>query len=68
MIRKIETRLRAYEINGTEVKGLPKDADDVIISAHHIFRNLVIIDFHGRTVTVSANDLKRAIDNATNHD
>jgi hypothetical protein len=67
-IRAIETRLRSYEVNGEEVKGLPNEADDVIITAHHIWPHFVIIDFHGRTVTVAASDLKRAIDNATNHD
>ena len=68
MIRKIETRLRSYEINGQEVKGLPNDADDLLVVGHWNRREFVIIDFHGRSITVAASDLKRAIDNATNHD
>ena len=65
---KIETKLDPVEINDTEVKGLPNDADKVIISAHWNMNQWVIIDFHGRTVTVNARDLQRAITNATNHD
>ena len=65
---KIETRLDPVEINGTEIKGLPQDADQVIISAHWNVNRFVVIDFHGRTVTVLASELKRAIQNAENHD
>lgn len=68
MIRSIETRLRSYEVNGQEVKGLPNDADDLLVIGHRIFRQFVVIDFHGRNITVAAADLKRAIDNATNHE
>jgi hypothetical protein len=67
MIRKIETRLRSYEINGDEVKGLPNDADDLIVAAHWNRNEFVVIDFHGRNVTVAARDLIKAIENAQNH-
>lgn len=67
MIRKIETRLRTYEVNGEEVKGLPNDADDLLVQAHWNRNEMVVIDFHGRNVTVAADDLRRAIVNATNH-
>jgi hypothetical protein len=65
---KIETRIDPTEINGTAITGLPNDADQVIISAHWNINRFVVIDFHGRTVTVLADDLQRAIRNATNHD
>jgi hypothetical protein len=68
MISKIETSIRTYEIENTPVTGLPNDADDVVVSAHRFRRDFVILDWHGRTVTVAASDLKRAIDNATNHE
>ena len=67
MINKIETHVRTYEVQGTAINGLHDDADDLVISAHHIQSNFVILDFHGRTVTVVAKDLERAIRNATNH-
>ena len=67
-IRKIETRIRSYEVNGEEVKGLPNDADDLVILAHWNRPSLIVIDFHGRQITVAASDIKRAIENATNHD
>ncbi len=65
---KIETRLDPVEINGAEIKGLPQEADQVIVSAHWNINRWVIIDFHGRTVTLSADELERAIRNARNHD
>jgi hypothetical protein len=68
MIRKIETRLRSYEINGEEVKGLPNDADDLLVLGHWNRKEFVVIDFHGRNLTVAADDLVKAIRNATNHD
>lgn len=68
MIHKIETHVRTYEVQGTPITGLHDDADDLIVSAHRNARNLVILDWHGRTIAVVANDLDRAIKNATNHD
>lgn len=65
---KIETRLDPVEINGEEVKALPNETDQVIVSAHWNVNKFVVIDFHGRTVTVVASELERAIQNATNHD
>ena len=68
MINKIETHIRSYEINGSEVTGLPRDEDSVIVSAHQIRKDLVVLDWHGRTITVCAEDLRKAITNAINHD
>lgn len=67
MITKIETHVRSYEVCGQEVKGLPNEADDLIVSAHHIRNSFVVLDWHGRTITVAASDLEKAIKNATNH-
>ena len=67
MITKIETRIRSYEIDGQEVKGVPSDADDLIVRGHRIRNDLVILDWHGIKIAVSARDLNRAIQNATNH-
>ena len=67
MINKIETHIRSYEVQGAEIKGLHNDADDLIVTAHRIFKDRVILDWHGRTITVVADDLIKAIRNATNH-
>ena len=67
MIHKIETHVRSYEVQGTAINGLHDDADDLIVSAHHIQSDFVILDWHGRTIIVVADDLMRAIRNATNH-
>ena len=65
---KIETRIDPVEINGEKIKGLPQENDQVIVSAHWNMNYLVVIQFLGKTVTVSANDLVKAIQNAQNHD
>ncbi len=67
MISKIETHLRSYEVNGEAITGLPNDADDLIVSAHRIQTSLVVLNWHGCTITVNASDLEKAIRNATNH-
>ena len=64
---KIETRIDPVEIMGTAISGLPNEADQVIVSAHWNINRFVVIDFHGRNVTVLADDLERAIKNARNH-
>ena len=68
MISKIETHVRSYEVQGTAINGLHNDADDLVVSAHRIQNDFVILDWHGRTITVVARDLEKAIRNATNHD
>jgi hypothetical protein len=64
---KIETRIDPTEIMGEPIKGLPNDADQVIISAHRIYNDRAIIDFHGRNITVLIEDLRLALTNAANH-
>jgi hypothetical protein len=65
---KIETRIDPVEIDGGEISGLPKDSDQVSVSAHWNVNRFVVILFHGVSVTVLAKDLTRAIQNATNHE
>lgn len=65
---KIETKIDAVEVNGEPITGLSNDADQLIVSAHRIYNSLVILDFHGRNITVSGPELERAIRNARNHD
>ena len=67
MITAIETRLRSYEVQGEPLKGLHNKSDDLIVAAHRIYNDRVVLDFHGRTITVVADDLRKAIRNATNH-
>lgn len=63
----IETKIDAVEVQGESITGLPKEADQLIVSAHHVYPTLVVLDWHGRNITVSADELERAIRNACNH-
>jgi hypothetical protein len=65
---KIETRLDPIRIQGDLVKGLPNEADQLIVSAEWHSNKHVTLDWHGRTITVSSDELRRAIANAENHD
>lgn len=65
---KIETRMDPLEIDGEEVKGLPKDSDQLVVTAHWNRNSLVILSFRGKAITVVASELVRAIQNARNHD
>lgn len=65
---KIETRLDPYEIEGRERTGLSKESDALSVKAHWNRSAFVILEWRGHSITVLAKDLKRAIDNATNHD
>lgn len=64
---RIETRIDPTEVQGEAITGLPNEADQLIVSSHHIYNSLVILDWHGRNITVSAEDLRRAVENAKNH-
>lgn len=63
---KIETRLDPYEIDGKELHGLPEDHNKVIVRNHWNVRGLVVVQFGSWSFTVSADELHRAITNATN--
>ncbi len=65
---KIESSINPVEIEDTEVRGLPNDADALLVKAHHIFNRLVILDWRGHSITVSATELEQAIRNARNHE
>ena len=64
---KIETRIDPCEIDGKDVEGLPQEANQVIVRAHWNRNRWVVIEFRGRSVTFSAAELNRAIQNATNY-
>ena len=65
-IRNIETRLRSYESNGKEVEGLPEAKNELSVLSHWNIKRHVVLQFQGKTITVDAADLTRAIDNAAN--
>lgn len=58
----ISSKIRVYEHNEVET-----DTDHLFVRSHWNSNRLVVLDFGSKKVTVSASDLKRAIDNATNH-
>lgn len=64
---KVETSLDPYEIDGQEHKGLPNEADRLMVKSHHIFNYCAILDWRGHSITVSIADLERALRNAGNH-
>jgi len=66
MITSIETKITAYEINGNEVEGLPEKKTEVVISAHWVNNKMVVLKFQGKSVTVAADELMKAISSATN--
>jgi len=63
----IETRIDPVEINNQAITGLPENKDQVSIRAHWNRNSLVVIEFHNKSFTVSADKLERAIRNAKNH-
>jgi hypothetical protein len=67
MITNIETKITAYEINGDEVEGLPEEKGQVVVSSHWNINQMVVLKFQGESVTVAADELMKAIANATNH-
>lgn len=57
MTTNIETKITAYEIDGNEV----------VVSAHWSNNEMVVLKVQGKSVTVAADELVRAVKNATNH-
>ena len=41
-------------MQGEPIKGLHNESDDLIVAAHRIYNDRVVLDFHGRTITVVA--------------
>jgi hypothetical protein len=64
---KIETSLDPYEIDDNGIEGLPKEADVLLVKAHHIYNTMVVLDWRGHFITVSIRDLEGALRNAANH-
>jgi hypothetical protein len=64
---KIETRLDPVEIDNLEIKGLPDKEKQLTVSSHWNSNKLIVLDFNGHSITVVADELERAITNATNH-
>ncbi len=61
---KTVSEIKIYEVDGSEVKD-PK-GPKLHVSNHWNLSRMVNLIMGGKTVTVLASDLKRAIDNATN--
>lgn len=63
----VTTKLDPYEIDGDKRKGLPNEADELHVKQHwNQRRDLVVLDWRGHNITVSASELAVAIRNATN--
>jgi len=58
--------IEVYETNGKEEEGLITDRPKVKVSEHWNRKNFVVLEIDGKKITVVADDLKRAIDNAQN--
>lgn len=60
----VKNEIKIYEINGEDKMG---DDKKLIIKSHWNLNRMVIIEFlEGEKITVCAEDLKAAIDNAIN--
>lgn len=64
---QIETKLDPIEIDGTKIAGLPNEADQLIVRGHWNWRDFAILDWRGHSITISIEDLRRALTNAENH-
>lgn len=58
--------IEIYEDNGTAVEGLTSDKESVIIREHWNIKKFVVIEVKGKKVTVLADELRGAIENAQN--
>jgi hypothetical protein len=64
---KIETTIVPLVI-GDAPERPPEDEANIAIVSHHAFCDRFIIDFLGKRVTIMAEDMRRAIQNALNHE
>lgn len=60
----VETQIKIYEINNEEVKDI--DGPKLSVQSHWNRNEFVVIKVGSELVTVRANQLQAAIDNATN--
>ena len=63
----IETRIDPLEIDGEDVPALPQDKDSLRVKAHWNINRLIVLEWRGNKITVAAEQLQKAIQNATNH-
>lgn len=61
----VSTSVDISEIDGTEVE-IGKKRPFIRITSHWSRRELVVLKFEDKSFTVEANELYKAIDNATN--
>ena len=62
---KVINTIRVYEEDDEEIKiGTEKELQ---IVSHWNYKDFVVLEFEGKSITVNAEDLKKAIENATNH-
>lgn len=68
MSARFETinKIQIHETNGTENKGVRSDMPKLEVSEHWNRREFIVIELDGVRYTVSADQLRRAIDNAQN--
>lgn len=63
----VENRINVYEIDGTETAG--KTQQHLVVKSHWNLRNFIVLKWNGKEITVSARQIKQAIENAQNaHD
>ncbi len=63
---KVSNEMTIYEIDGKEVGGLLAVENTLTVRSHWNRNALVVLEYGGRRLAVSADDLQRAIRNATN--
>lgn len=61
---EVINKINVYEIDGND-KNI-EYGTTIEIKSHWNFRNLVCLNIFGKEITVDAEDLKRAVDNAIN--
>lgn len=61
---KTTSKITVYEVDGKEVG--PASEQCILVEAHWNRRSFVVLTVGDRTVTVSADELRRAIENAEN--
>ena len=59
---KVQNEITVYEIDGTETRN-----SNIAIESHWNWHDRVVLIVGGKEYTVEAEDLTRAIANATNH-
>ena len=60
----VQNKLQIYEINGSDVP-VGKEPK-LLVESHWSIKNRIVLSVGGKKITVIADDLRRAIDNATN--